>query len=1082
MITSASTFSVPENVSTVGTLSGSDDDNDSLTYTLEETDDVELFTLNPDTGDLSFKEPPDFENPRDADFNNDYNLTVKVDDGNDFVTQDITITVTDDLAEIVVSAPQGTVSEAGTAASFTVQLASAPTSDVFIPVSSSDDSEGTIDVSMLVFTSTNWNIAQTVTVSGVQDYVNDGDQSFNAVLGAASSSDAAYNGLTAADVTLLNIEVPNLAPDITMPAAQSLDEDSSITLSVANNNAISISDIDADSNGSTASLELSLSVNQGTMSLSQTTGLSFSTGTGTDDQSLVATGTAAALNAALDGLVYTSTENYNGAETLVIAVNDQGNTGTGGAQTTTASLALTINPANDAPQFATTAPTVATENSDYFYGLSTSDIDGGDKLSITAPALPQWLTLTDQGDGTAVLSGTPTNADVGSHSVELLVSDAGGLNSTQQFTIVVANTAPVITSDNTYSVPENTANITTLTSTDDGPRTTYAIASGDDGPLFSVDVRTGTLAFISAPDFETPGDNNADNTYTLTVQVDDGNGAPDSTASQVINISITDLDETDVGNVRDSDNAADELEENSAGGAAVGITASATDADATNNAITYTLIDNADGRFTIDSATGVVTVSNAPEATETTQLDFETSQTHSIVIRAISEDGSSSDVEKQIAIIDINEPPRIVNNNSASSDAVVVEENQTLANSFNASDVDENSIVTYSITGGADRDAFSIEPGTGQLTFVDAPDFEEKATYSVVITASDNGRPSLTDTQTVTIRISDVAEAPALITTEFVSSEGFTGNIGLLDIFDPDINDIVSLQVVGGSAQSTIVYSEETGELVQVEPIAEGIYTLDIILTDSTNNSTSATLTISVRNDPALAAANTDTTSTTDNIDTVDFISTVESANLMAVNSSTVEENETQTQMQPTLIESAKDSTTLMASVSETESSLSATDLYAQAVRDKVITLLTVEFDDSNASSSLEDSGEVTTDRSRIISLLSRLADEGASIDIPSSGEFQISRSLLSLTPYSASSSSGTLEEELKRTTDQENARHQLILAVSGGAVAIVTTGFVAWLLSTGVMLSAASTSSALWRNFDPIPVLDGRDDNTSSK
>ena len=38
------------------------------------------------------------------------------------------------------------------------------------------------------------------------------------------------------------------------------------------------------------------------------------------------------------------------------------------------------------------------------------------------------------------------------------------------------------------------------------------------------------------------------------------------------------------------------------------MTALASDADATNNAITYTLDDNAGGRFAIDGSTGVVTV------------------------------------------------------------------------------------------------------------------------------------------------------------------------------------------------------------------------------------------------------------------------------------------------------------------------------------------------------------------------------------------------------------------------------------------------------------------------------------------
>jgi hypothetical protein len=51
---------------------------------------------------------------------------------------------------------------------------------------------------------------------------------------------------------------------------------------------------------------------------------------------------------------------------------------------------------------------------------------------------PVWLDLTDHGDGTATLSGTPADADVGDHAVELRVTDSGGLTDTQTFTITVA--------------------------------------------------------------------------------------------------------------------------------------------------------------------------------------------------------------------------------------------------------------------------------------------------------------------------------------------------------------------------------------------------------------------------------------------------------------------------------------------------------------------------------------------------------------------------------------------------------------------------------------------------------------------
>ena len=66
------------------------------------------------------------------------------------------------------------------------------------------------------------------------------------------------------------------------------------------------------------------------------------------------------------------------------------------------------------------------------------------------------------------------------------------------------------------------------------------------------------------------------------------------------------------------------------------MTATASDADATTNTITYSLDDNAGGRFAIDGSTGVVTVADG------TLLDREVAASHNITVRATSADGSSS--------------------------------------------------------------------------------------------------------------------------------------------------------------------------------------------------------------------------------------------------------------------------------------------------------------------------------------------------------------------------------------------------------------------------------------------------------
>jgi len=100
--------------------------------------------------------------------------------------------------------PNGTTTEAGGAVSFNVVLATQPSGDVTIPVSSSDVTEGTVSVSSLTFTAANWNVPQAVVVTGVNDNVDDGNIAYSIILGAATSTDTAYNGLNPADVALSN--------------------------------------------------------------------------------------------------------------------------------------------------------------------------------------------------------------------------------------------------------------------------------------------------------------------------------------------------------------------------------------------------------------------------------------------------------------------------------------------------------------------------------------------------------------------------------------------------------------------------------------------------------------------------------------------------------------------------------------------------------------------------------------------------------------------------------------------------------------------------------------------------------------
>ncbi|MEQ8475992.1 MAG: putative Ig domain-containing protein, partial [Fulvivirga sp.] len=126
-------------------------------------------------------------------------------------------------------------------------------------------------------------------------------------------------------------------------------------------------------------------------------------------------------------------------------------------QTTEQNFELTVVNTNDKPIFTSTPVTNLTEDLQYEYQITTTDVDLGEILTLGVQSLPDWLTLVDNGDGTALLSGTPLNEDVGSHLITLTVTDGHSSIVLQQFDLTVSNTndAPVITSEPVLSVLED---------------------------------------------------------------------------------------------------------------------------------------------------------------------------------------------------------------------------------------------------------------------------------------------------------------------------------------------------------------------------------------------------------------------------------------------------------------------------------------------------------------------------------------------------------------------------------------------------------------------------------------------------
>ena len=113
------------------------------------------------------------------------------------------------------------IAENGGTATYTVKLDFQPTAAVTVNVSSADTGEITVSPSSLNFSTSNYATAQTITMTGVNDNISDGNQSV-AITNSISSSDSGYAALDNQTVTAVNVDDDTVAVTYTaMPTSLS---------------------------------------------------------------------------------------------------------------------------------------------------------------------------------------------------------------------------------------------------------------------------------------------------------------------------------------------------------------------------------------------------------------------------------------------------------------------------------------------------------------------------------------------------------------------------------------------------------------------------------------------------------------------------------------------------------------------------------------------------------------------------------------------------------------------------------------------------------------------------------------------
>jgi large repetitive protein len=414
------------------------------------------------------------------------------------------ITNTDNNStDIIITGNNLTTFEATTpTASFTVNLNSQPTANVVIGISSDNINEGTVSTSSLTFTTGDWNIPQTVTVTGVDDAILDGNTLFNIVTAAATSGDGNYNGVNAIDVSVTNTD--------NEVAGLSITTTDSSTSEAASTGAFSVVLTTQPTANVTVSVASSDS-SEGTVTTGSS--LTFTTANWDTTQNVVVTGVNDDLDDGDIAYTVTATANTAGGYNGETAVANLTNTDNDSSGITLAGSVLTTTEAGGTANFTVTLTAEPTANVTVTVlsnDATEGNVTSGGSLTFTAANwnTPQTVTVTgaddNLDDGNIAYTVTATANSAGGYSGEnatanftntdndqsgitvtgsnLSTTEAGGSDS---FTLVLtaqptANVVIAISSADTSEASVSTSALTFTSNNWNSPQTVRVNGVDDD--------------------------------------------------------------------------------------------------------------------------------------------------------------------------------------------------------------------------------------------------------------------------------------------------------------------------------------------------------------------------------------------------------------------------------------------------------------------------------------------------------------------------------------------------------------------------------------------------------------------------
>ena len=682
-----------------------------------------------------------------------------------------------------------------------------------------------------------------------------------------------------------------------------------------------------------------------------------------------------------------------------------------------------------------------------------TDADGTDTISYSLDDSAGGRFAIDAITGVVTVNGAIDREAANSYNITVRATSTDTTTTTRVFNIAIGDVdefdvGPISDSDATgNTVAEDAAvgtavGITVAANDADATNNTITYTLDDNaGGLFTIHATTGVVTVNGALDYETA------TSHSITARATSSDG---SFSTLAFTISVTDVNEFTISVISDNDGSVNAVAEDAADGDLVGLTALASDADGTNNAITYSLDDDASGRFAIDSSTGIVTLADS------SLLDFETAASHNIIVRASSSDGSFQTRGFAISVIDKNDAPIITSNGGGSSAFINVAEGSTFVATVVAQDADlPGDVLTFSIIGGADAEWFDIDTSSGHLRFKQAPNFEapqdanRDGIHNIIVRVAD-GREGI-DQQTIQVTVTNVNDAPISgadgdFRTDQLSSVTVSSPGLLANDTDEDGDPLTAVLVANAqhgrltlNADGSFVYTPNAG--------FSGIDQFQYAASDGTLLSAPVTIKITV----TLVATNNPATAP------------LKSTSEVEESPAAISPDKTQTKVVTTAAPSP--AVVPVAVTTDTTSGALSSDLG--------IAHLPLEPQDSREKSERVEQAE-RSDLSFAINVVEDALrsttlklSESAARPIHYTSFGLIADTVLSL---AFDSSDGGDDGAAWQT---ELKARQLMVGSASAVASSLSVGYVIWMLRGGTLVASFMSSIPAWCSFDPLPIVD---------